>query len=122
MTYPIEEIPGECFTFHFVNKIEYQNDILNPNVFANNRGGLSGDWDKYATAKDTRNRVKRFNRNPNDFGVISLCAKSVRAIHLQTVDHDPNKHNQAHTEIRGDKPEKILLEFLDIYEWEIEID
>ena len=121
MAFPIEKITDNCFTYHWVHENEYQDEVLSPNVFRNKGLGMSGDWNKYSTPQATRNRVANYGRDPFDFGVISLFVKSVRAIDSQTVDHDPKNHNQAHSEIRGVKSEMILLEFLDIYEWEINI-
>ncbi len=61
-------------------------------------GGMSTDWEKYATAEQCRNRAKI----PADNAVIRMNAGRIRQIPGQTVEHAPLPENRAHTEVYGD--------------------
>jgi hypothetical protein len=106
-----EEIPGEDHLWMRVHRVDMENGEILPRGFKNRpttKDGMSTDWDKYATAQDTRNR----GRVPLDNAVIRLNVGTVREIPDQTVVHTPDliKPNRAHTDVFGKKhPEARVL-------------
>lgn len=76
---------------------------IRPNLFKENKGSISTDWEKYSTAAQTRSRPGGGER----FAVIRMVAGEVREIEGMTVVHSPVQNvsgqvdNQAHTSIFG---------------------
>jgi hypothetical protein len=114
----MEDIPDKDFLYRRIHNRDYRksNKVLAPRAFTNMGNGMSSDWNKYSTTVETRNRAK----DPENWGVISLNVRHVRSIPEQYVNHTPSVHNQAHTDIVGPKVIKIQLEYLRIYQLEIE--
>jgi hypothetical protein len=99
-----EEIPAEDYLWMRVHKVNLENGEILPGGFKNRptpKDGMSTDWDKYATAQDTRNG----GRVPQDNAVIRLNVGKVREIPDQTVVHTPDllTQNRAHTDVFGEK-------------------
>jgi hypothetical protein len=114
MSFEIEEIPDKDNLYRRVNKAQFMDGELIPQVFSNLGKGMSTDWSKYSTPSETKNR----GNNPDD-GVISLKVKDVRNIENQIVEHTPSKNNKSHTDVKGEKTEKVRVEFSRIFNWEI---
>lgn len=76
---------------------------------------MSTDWEKYATPEETRAR----GRNPLQQAVVEFLAGEVRNLSGQTVEHKPDDDNRAHTEVVGEKNEKVRLKFTRICTWAI---
>jgi len=75
---------------------------------------MSTDWEKYATALETRQRAKQ----PECSGVISLHVGSVRELPEQQVEHTPDveRANRAHTDVFGKKDEEVRVKLRRIAE------
>lgn len=81
---------------------------------------MSVDWSKYSSHVDCKERVKVWQRNPEDYGVLALVASHVRKIDFQVIEHTPSSKNQSHTDVMGDKGPRIQILYSRIYSWAIE--
>jgi hypothetical protein len=70
---------------------------LHEGVFRETEGAMSVDWERYSSARETRDRA----RNPSQNGVIALVAGDVRGIEGLSVEHEPIRSNRAHSGIHG---------------------
>lgn len=120
MVKPSEIIPNEDFLYRWVHKDMFEDKILNTIVFSNLGSGMSADWSKHSAPEETKNRVKLFKKNPDEFGVLRLNVGKVREIENQIVTHTPSKNNIAHTDVSGEKTPKARVLFSRIYSWAIE--
>lgn len=98
--YPVEHVPDE----HKLYLRVHQNNLkprgeLHAGIFREHNSGMSTDWSKYATPKETRQRAVSSPAELN--GVVSLRVGGVRALEGLTVQHDPLPTNRAHTEVHG---------------------
>lgn len=58
MPWPIEEIPESDDRYRFVHREKFRADgSVRLSAFTNHRGAMSGDWSKYSTSEDTRQRA-----------------------------------------------------------------
>jgi len=119
-SYPIEKIPNIDSLFMRIHKNHFQQDEIITVAFKNH--DMSTDWSKYSTPSDTQKRVKLNNKDPNNYGVISMNVGKVRNIDGQTVEHKPAPENRAHTEVIGEKITKVRVQFLRIFKWEIALE
>lgn len=116
--WPKEEIPDEASVFMRVHKNLIPAGEIGPNVFRDQGGGMSVDWDKYSTPSQTRDR----GRVPADSAVIRMGVFFIRRIEGLMMEHDPIqenssdengnplKANRAHSQVIGEKnPERRLL-------------
>lgn len=123
--WPIETIPDEDKLFYRIHKNYIQDGQLIPGSFREKGEGMSTDWDKYSTPIDAKNRAKV----PADNGIVSFISGDIRRIGLE-VKHDPicspdeNIYNRAHANIIGlsKNKEKLRLDLMELYHWEIQID
>ena len=83
--WPKEVIPDESGVLMRVHKNCIPDGEIRPNIFREQEGALSVDWDKYATPEDTRSR----GRSPADNGVVCMNVGAIRVINSLTVEHDP---------------------------------
>lgn len=101
--WPVEHIPDEHRLFMRVHRDFYDFDDGRPLpvAFRDQGGAMSTDWEKYATARDTRDR----GRIPQDNAVVSLVKGGVCTINGLSVVHSPDyaNHNRAHTDVHGSK-------------------
>ena len=83
-------------------------------AFRNHGEGMSTDWEKYATPRDTRRRA----RQPEFNAVVSLHVGSVRQLPEQQVEHTPDveRDNRAHTDVYGKKDEEVRIKLRRIAE------
>lgn len=78
---------------------------------------MSCDWERYATPRDTRSRV-RDGKVPTDYGVIVMRAGAIRTVPEQDVEHTPKDTNRAHSDIFGPKDDEETRQRLwDVAEW-----
>ena len=82
-----ENIPDTDFLYMRVHKNWFQPKQNITGLFKNHGEGMSTDWSYYATPKETKERVIRFGKSPEDFAVIKMLVAEVRAIEEQTVEH-----------------------------------
>jgi hypothetical protein len=98
-----EHIPDTDNVFFRAHRNLCPKGEIAPNVFREQNGGISTDWEKYSTAAECRNRA----RSPADNAVLRLNVGDVRGIDRLEVDHSPVKHeaplpdNRAHSDILG---------------------
>ena len=115
----IEQIPDRDRLFMRVHvKTWAREGEVRPGAFQKRPQGATGmstDWEKYSTPEETRNR----GRNPIEQGVIVFFAGDARAVPGQAVEHTPKDENRAHTDVIGEKNEKVRLKFTRIYRWAI---
>jgi hypothetical protein len=111
--WPVEEIPDADQIYMRVHKMYAPTGELKPGAFRDQQGGMSADWEEYATPEDTRNRA----RNPADNGVIGMTVGDVRAIESLTVVHEPLPENRAHTEVFGEKDPEVRVKLRRIARW-----
>jgi hypothetical protein len=95
LDFPIENIPDADSVFMRAHKTYIRDGDLVPGVFREQDGGMSVDWDKYASPKDTKGRAK----NPADNAVLSLSVAGIRKIRDLDVRHTPEPTNRAHSEV-----------------------
>jgi hypothetical protein len=108
----VEEIPDRDILFMRIPRVYFPDGILNTAAFHNipkRDGGMSMDWNKYSTPRDTRRRSQQ--KPPEDYAIVSLEVGAVRAIPDQTVVHEPLPTNRAHTEVFGEKHPEARLQF-----------
>ena len=128
--WPKEDIPNEASVFMRLHRNLIFTGEIGPNVFRDQEGGMSVDWDKYSSASETRAR----GRTPADNAVISMGVASIRAIEALVVEHDPVqensfdqkgnplKPNRAHSQVIGEKDTQRRLMLSRIWKWEIRLD
>lgn len=115
--YPKETIPDSDFLYRHIPKQHLYDDNtkIKPMTFKNGaNGGMSTDWTKYSTPKESLER-----HNPKFQGrVVILNVGQARQIPNQTVKHTPSHSNRAHSDVFGSKDdEEIRLKFLEICDW-----
>lgn len=114
----IEDIPDEDLVYRRVHKKLFSFPQPAYSVIFNvNNPGMSTDWSKYSSPKETRNRAEM--STPEDNGVISLQTGEVRNINKLLVNYSPTKKNRAHSIIIGKRTEEIVIALSRIYKWEI---
>ena len=115
-----EEIPDQDRLFMRVHINTWvRNDEVLPGAFDNRPAGAAGmstDWERYSTPEETRER----GRNPWRQAVIEFLVGDARALPGQTVEHRPQDDNRAHTEVVGEKSEKVRVKFTRIWKWAIQ--
>jgi hypothetical protein len=95
LDFPIENIPDADSVFMRAHKDYIRGGDLVPGVFREQDGGMSVDWDKYASPQDTKGRAK----NPANNAVLSLSVGGIRKIRDLDVKHTPEPNNRAHSEV-----------------------
>ena len=102
-----EQIPDGDALFMRVHEHWRRDGFVSPGVFKNHGGGMSTDWERYATPSQTRARAK----DPKKNGVISMIVGNVRELPGQRVEHTPDieHRNRAHTDVFGEKDEEIRV-------------
>ena len=99
-----------------------------PRAYDEHGGGMSTNWNKYATAEQTRQQVANVlhpktgqPKNPADFAVLGFNAGRVREIPDVGVQHTPLPDNRAHTDVTGTSPAQARVKLGRIYSWEIKL-
>lgn len=106
--WPKEDIPDTDLLLMRVHiKTHAAKGMLSLGALQNRDGGMSTDWNKYATPSETRSRGRR----PKDeYAVIQMQVGEVRAVPNQVVEHTPiYPTNRAHTEVFGEKDEEVRV-------------
>jgi hypothetical protein len=114
-----EGIPDLDRVFMRIHESYVRDGQINPGVFRDHGTGMSTDWDKYATALETRSR----GRTPEANGVVSMVVGRIRGEAGQDVIHDPDLAvgNRAHADVVGEKTPKVRVLLLRLAIWEIRI-
>ena len=98
--YPVEIIPDSDSVFMRAHRNHVRDGEFGPGVFRAHAGGMSVDWDKYSSADATRERGKQSREN---YAVIQMGVRGIRAIKGLDVKHSPEANNRAHSNV--DLPE-----------------
>ena len=120
MNWDKELIPNKDYLFRWVHSDQCEDGQPIAQVFSDQGKGMSTDWSEYSTPNETQNRVSLWDRNPADFGVLTLNVGDIKKIENQIVEHTPTKKNRAHTDVFGEKTPKARVLFSRIFKWEIE--
>jgi hypothetical protein len=96
LAFPVEEIPDADAVFMRAHRMHFSGADLKPGVFRAQQGSMSVNWNKYASAEDTRQQARK---NPEQNAVISLLVGGIRKIRDLDVKHMPDYSNRAHSEI-----------------------
>ena len=128
--WPREVIPDASQVFMRVHKCLLPDGEIRPNIFREQGGAMSVDWDKYSTPEEAHARSKV----PADNGIVQMNAGMVRGIQGLTVEHDPvqegsiNNHgklvlpNRAHSLVNGVKKDaQRRVELSRICQWAIRV-
>lgn len=115
--WPKEQIGESATLFMRIHKSMIDEGIPIPGAFRNHGDGMSTDWEKYSTPKETQNRGKV----PSDNGIIKMNVGDIRKIPFQSVEHTPVLGNRAHTDVFGEKNKdpEVRLKFSRIWKWAI---
>lgn len=118
----VEEIPDQDILFYRIHQNWIPNGILNPAAFRNTKpsNGMSTDWDRYSTARDTRRRNP--NKPPTNYAVVRLEVGEVKKVPDQTVVQSPKPDNRAHTDVFGDKTPEARIKFSRLADYVYRVD
>ena len=100
LEWPIEFIPDADSVFMRAHRQHFETGSLAPGVFKPQGGGLSVNWEKYASAEQTRQQGTR----PDENAVLRLSVRGIRTLRDTdplTVEHTPLPENRAHTDVNG---------------------
>jgi hypothetical protein len=114
-----EEIPDEDRLYMRVHKNWIRDGDLNPGTFRNNQGGMFTDWSKYSDPERTKDRVINYEKDPDNYGVLSMNVGQVLDIPDQVIIHKPLDENRSHTDVEGVKKTRQRVLYLEIINWEI---
>lgn len=114
--WPIEEIPSEDYLYMRVHYalVDASGNPL-PAAFRNHGDGMSSDWSRYSTPRETLERASR----PAKRGVVQMIVGKIRDLPDQRVEHTPEPDNRAHTDVFGEKTTEVRVKFLRISSWAI---
>lgn len=115
LEWPVEEIPDHDLVFMRAHQMYFRGGELAPGVFQSQDGSMSVNWERYASAEDTRRQA----RTPKDNAVISLLVGGMRQIELR-VQHTPvqnvsgEANNRAHSDVYlpNDREELVRVRLL----------
>jgi hypothetical protein len=82
------------------------NAKLSTGAYKNHNLGMSTDWEKYSTPGQTQQRGRKA---APEYGVVAMFVAEVRLVPGQTVEHEPEPENRAHTEVVGEKDEEVRV-------------
>lgn len=102
----IEWIPDADSVFMRAHAMHFRDGKLSPGVFSPHNGGMSVNWEKYASADETKQQA----RKPEANAVAVLRVGSIRAIDGLTVGHTPEPTNRAHSDVFGLTRDERLAE------------
>lgn len=91
----VEEIPDADSVFMRAHKDHFRDGDLGLGVFRAQDGGMSVNWNKYASMEETKQQAK----NPRVNAVVSLPVGGIRRIKELDVKHTPEPANRAHSEV-----------------------
>jgi hypothetical protein len=128
--WPKEDIPNESSILMRVFRTFITQGYVLPNAFRDQGGGMSVDWDKYATPAETRARA----RTPENNAVISMVVGAVRNVDGLAVEHEPVQENssdergnplrpnRAHCEVFGEKTTERRVKLSRLWRWEVPLE
>ncbi len=105
-----EDIPDDDLLFMRVHRNLLSADgAPEAGAFRDHGSGMSTDWAKYSTPRDTLARAN----DPSANAVIAMRVADIRGIPGQIVKHTPTSKNRAHTDVIGEKKKdaEVRLKF-----------
>ena len=107
LVWPIEEIPDTDFVFMRANRVYFPYGGLMPGIFRAHGACMSVNWDKYASAEETKQQA---TKGPDDNAVIRMPVIGIRQTEALRVEHTPEPTNRAHSGVYGLENHKQLTE------------
>jgi hypothetical protein len=113
MAFAVEDIPGEAVLFLRVHRDQFvpSNDptVKRPSSVCFKHFNMSVNWAKYSTAEETA--------KASSAAVVELITLDCKSLHQDVIhspiqEGEPDGPNQAHSEVRGDKPKPIRDAFV----------
>jgi len=101
LKWPIEEIPDADSVFMRAQQMYFRDGELEPGVFQSHGGGMSVNWERYATAEETKQQARLVNKDPTNYAVVSAIVIRIREIDALRVEHTPIPNNRAHSDVLG---------------------
>lgn len=98
LVWAIETIPDTDSVFMRAHFQYFRNGELQPGVFRTQDDGMSVNWDRYASAEETKQQA---SKNPDDNAVIKMPVADIRGIAGLKVKHIPEPANRAHSNVHG---------------------
>jgi hypothetical protein len=97
VTWQTEHIPDDDHVYMRAHRMHFRNGGLQPGVFRPHGGGMSVDWEKYSSPRQTRQRAA----NPPENAVLEMSVGGIRGIQTLEVLHTPDSSNsnRAHSDI-----------------------
>ena len=95
LMWPVEEIPNADSVYMRAHRMYFRSGGLAVGVFQAHEGGMSVNWEKYASAQETKQQAAR----PGDNAVIGFLVGAIRAIKDLNVKHTPKDSNRAHSDV-----------------------
>jgi len=89
LKWPIEEIPDADSVFMRAQQMYFRDGELEPGVFQSHGGGMSVNWERYATAEETKQQARLVNKDPTNYAVVSAIVIRIREIDALRVEHTP---------------------------------
>jgi hypothetical protein len=111
--YSVETIPDTDKVYRRVHKSYVVDGALTPGAFCEIQGGMSTDWERYATPNQARLLAKKPEMNV----IVSFITGNLRNINLKVV-HSPNENRRSHADVIGVGTKNRLL-LLEMFVWEI---
>lgn len=98
LVWAIEAIPDTDLVFMRAHRQFFRSGELKPGVFRAQEGGMSVNWDKYASAEETKRQARI---NPDNNAVLAMSVAGIRGIGTLLVEHTPEPENRAHSDVNG---------------------
>ena len=96
--WPVEQIPDADSVFMRAHRDYFRDGELQPGLFQPHGQGMSVNWDRYASAEETKQQARK---DPDHNAVISMPVIHIRQIDDLRVEHTPEPTNRAHTDVFG---------------------
>jgi len=123
--WPQENIPITHCLYKRIPKDHIDLSLSKPKPIAYKDEELSCDWCEYSNAKQTRDRVIQYNRDPNSYFVVRMLVNDIKQkTPVLEVKHQPEPENRSHTHVNGDKKKaidgvEIRMKLRDMSHWVI---
>ncbi|MBI3896512.1 MAG: hypothetical protein HY313_11340 [Acidobacteria bacterium] len=117
--WPVEEIPDAELVFMRARREHIRDGELQPGVFRSHGNGMSVNWERYASAEETKQQAQLVKKDPDNYAVISMPVIRIRRIDDLRVEHTPEPTNRAHSDVfglpqKGEQLTEIRLRLRDI--------
>ena len=98
LEWSVEKIPDADSVFMRAQRMYFRDGELQPGVFQSHGGGMSVNWERYASAEKTKQQARK---DADHNAVISMPVIGIRQIDELKVEHTPEPTNQAHSDVFG---------------------